>query len=392
MRGGRGAGPRMVRLLASLILLLLHPHNAPTLWVDATVEPTHVELLVCVRADHAGVWLEGGLPPEDLIDDITEDERRAAEGALTDYFARHNLVRIDGERVAPLARGVGVPEDDQGREMIGFVAFRLVYRCDGWPQRLQIEWEDFEAANFQGEPVIPGTLRVGPQWETMAFSPEGPKFAWAYPESGLPEKPPIESLPAPPSLLWIAHALVGLAALGGAAGLLRASAGPAAWILLAALVGGSALALPWEPAASPVITRPQARRVFEQLLTNVYRAFEAVTEEDGYDLLAYSVEPDLAQELYLDVREGLEMREQGGAIAEVGHVERRGGSVTFTGARAFDAEWRWRVYAHVTHWGHTHSRINEYRARFRVRAGDRGWRIAEFDLLDMERIPTEDDQ
>jgi len=374
----------------ALVLLLFHPHAAPTLWIDASVEPDRVELLVCIRADHADAWLQGGLPAADLVDFITKEEEQLAKEALERYFARHNTVKIEDRLVAPIALSVSTPEDADGREMIGFLAFRLLYRCEGWPKKVQILWEDFEAANFQNEPVIPGTLRIGPQYESMAFTPESPKFTWAYPESGLPQRAALTPIAAPRSYPWAAHAVLALAALCGVIGLLRAGAGAASWVLLVLILAGSAVALPWDPRENPAITKPQARAVFEQLLANVYRAFEAITEEESYDLLAYSVEPALTQKLYLDIRKGLEMREQGGAVAEVGNIERRGGTIEFTGARAFHVDWRWRVYAHVTHWGHTHARVNEYVAKFDVRAGPSGWRISAFQLMDMQRIPTEE--
>ena len=382
-------------LSLALILLLFHPHSAPTLWLNATIEPGTLELVICVRADHADAWVQGGLPAADLVDFITTEENMLACDALTEYFGRHNKIFIDGVQSKPIAQRVTTPEDADGREMIDFLAFHLLYRFDGdWPRKVQFIWEDFEAANFMGETLIPGTIRIGPQIESMSFSPEEPKFTWIYPETGLPVKEGVAAVPAPtaPGVPWAAHALIALAALGGAIGLGRAGAGVATWALLLLLIGGSAFALPWKPSEKPVITEPQARVVFETLLGNVYRAFEAVTEEDSYDLLALSVEPDLTQKLYLEVQQGLEMRNQGGAIAEVGSVERRGGTIEFTGARAFRVKWRWRVFAHITHWGHTHTRVNEYVANFVVRAGGRGWRIAKYEVLDMQRIPTEEDE
>jgi hypothetical protein len=379
-------------LLIALVLLLFHPHSAPTLWIDATVAPGEVELLICVRADHAEPWVQGGLPAADLVDFITTEEHAIALEALNRYFGRHNGVFINDKRVQPRARRVSTPEDAEGREMIDYLAFELSYPCDGWPSKVQIVWEDFEAANFQNEPLVPGTLRVGPQIESMAFSPEEPKFTWAYPKTGLPTRDAIVAIEAPRNAPWAAHVLIGAAALGGLIGLLRAGAGMGSWVLLLLLIGGSAFALPWDPRENPVITKTQARVVFETLLDNVYRAFEAITEDESYDLLAYSLEPELTQKLYLEIRQGLEMREQGGAIAEVGNIERRGGAIEFTGAREFTVRWRWRVFAHITHWGHTHSRINEYLANFLVRADAKSWRIADYEVLDLQRIPTEDEE
>ena len=48
------------------------------------------------------------------------------------------------------------------------------------------------------------------------------------------------------------------------------------------------------------------------------------------------------------------------------------------------------MYAHVTHWGHTHSRLNEYLANFLVRADGSSWKIADYELLESQRIEIEE--
>jgi hypothetical protein len=384
----------VIHLTIVTLLLLAHPHAAPTLWFDATITEDDVEMVICVRADHAEPWIFEAMAPSELVDMITEEENELACAAIQKYFSKHNPVFINGKRVMPIARAVETPEDGEGNKLIDFLAFRISYPCDGWPKLVRFEWEDYEGASLQNEPVVPATLRIGPQVELMAFSVEEPVFTWAQPESGLPTQRAIESMPAPPAhnVPWIAHGIVAFAFLFGTAGLVRVGGSAGAWLAVLVLTAGSAAALPWKPNEQPVLTKMQARVVFETLLTNVYGAFEAYTEEDEYDLLALSVEHSLLDEIYIDVRKGLIMRTQGGAVAQVGNIERRSSEIEFTGAREFRVKWRWRVYAHITHWAHTHSRINEYLADFKVRATDDGWRISEYEVLNLTRIPVPEDQ
>lgn len=351
-------------------------------------------MTICIRADYAEPWIADALPIEDLVDAVTEEESKLACAAIQKHFSKRNPVFIDGKQVMPVARSIETPEDGEGNKLIAYLAFRIAYPCDGWPEIVRFEWQDFDGAVFQKEPLVPATLRIGPQIELMAFSAEEPVFTWARPEDGLPTRQGIESIAAPDAATvpWIAHGILGLGVLFGGFGLIRVRAGAGAWLAVAILTASSAWALPWKPDQRPVLTHMQARVVFETLLGNVYGAFEAITEEDEYELLALSVEDSLLDELYLDVRRGLIMRTQGGAIAQVGNLERRSSEIEFTGQREFHVKWRWRVYAHITHWAHTHSRINEYLAEFKVRATDEGWRISEFEVLDLTRIPVPADE
>ena len=391
---------RALRLLLILGLIATnvvpHPADEATLWVDLRVTPRNVEMVVGIRADYAGPWLHGVMTPGDLIDDITPEEASRARDALTAHFSKFNAILIDDKRVKPLCVRVETPEDARGRMLIDYLAFRLVYPCEGWPRKVSIVWDDFEGANFMDEQTIPGTFSAGPQVEALALGPETPKWTWAYPEVGLPNQDAIETIAAHERRIpvpWPAHAVLLLAGLFGLGGLVRTRATGGAWLLVLLLLGGSAAALPWKAQELPPrITAPQARIVFETLHENIYRAFEAVTESDIYDLLALGVEPALVDRLYLQIRAGLEMRDQGGAIAEVGNVERRGSRIEFTGPGEFRVRWRWRVYAHVTHWGHTHARINEYLANFVVRARGSQWRIADYEMLEATRIPGLDEE
>jgi hypothetical protein len=54
--------------------------------------------------------------------------------------------------------------------------------------------------------------------------------------------------------------------------------------------------------------------------------------------------------------------------------------------QVFDYICRWNVEGVVEHWGHVHTQVNQYQARFEVAAlPERGWRIIDMEILDESR-------
>ena len=100
-----------------------------------------------------------------------------------------------------------------------------------------------------------------------------------------------------------------------------------------------------------------------------------------YDALAKSVDGPLLSELYLQVRRGLEMQEQGGAVSRVREVKIVSGqkeparSAAMSDPRSFGYRCRWTVAGTVEHWGHVHARTNEYEARFTIEPRANAWKI-----------------
>jgi hypothetical protein len=140
----------------------------------------------------------------------------------------------------------------------------------------------------------------------------------------------------------------------------------------------------WDnPGAAPfpavmVISASEKSReiVAESLLRNIYRAFDYYSESDIYDALARSVQGDLLTELYLKIRQGLIMQEQGGAVARVQEVkvvksESRKEAV----GNGFGEHMTWQVEGTVEHWGHIHTRVNEYSADFLIQHSEGSWKI-----------------
>ena len=53
---------------------------------------------------------------------------------------------------------------------------------------------------------------------------------------------------------------------------------------------------------------------------------------------------------------------------------------------SFEAVWSWHVVGRVTHWGHTHRRRNELKARFQVAFEKGTWKIRDMEVLEHRRV------
>ena len=92
----------------------------------------------------------------------------------------------------------------------------------------------------------------------------------------------------------------------------------------------------------------------------------------------------------LQIKEGLRMEEQGGAIARVTSSVIKEKSVQdrmFTQGQArFLYHCTWNVAGTVEHWGHVHTRENQYAALFTVAGVDNAWKITDLDVESENRI------
>jgi hypothetical protein len=173
--------------------------------------------------------------------------------------------------------------------------------------------------------------------------------------------------------------------------------------LVLLLIGGAVAAWPyarWQLpsplAGTPQLPDEQAAATLAALHKNLYRAFDYRDEHQVYDALAKSVDGPLLRDLYLEIRRGLVMQEQGGAVSRIREVrivdnrpvppDRTTGA---TDERAFAYLCRWTVTGTVEHWGHIHARTNEYQAHLTVEPRDNAWKITSLDLQDERRVSFE---
>jgi len=130
----------------------------------------------------------------------------------------------------------------------------------------------------------------------------------------------------------------------------------------------------------------KAAGIVKDLLHNVYRAFDFRDESAIYDILERSVTGELLTQTYLETRRGLELANQGGARAKVKNIEMTEvGTVRKEGA-GFSVRTVWNVSGSVGHWGHVHTRTNQYEAELTVEPVEGSWKITSLDLLQEQRL------
>jgi hypothetical protein len=112
-----------------------------------------------------------------------------------------------------------------------------------------------------------------------------------------------------------------------------------------------------------------------------------VTRGAIYDALARSADGDVLTNVYLQTRQSLELKNQGGARAKVQEIEMLATEQSgLEGEAGFVATCSWKVSGSVLHWGHVHRRANQYYARFAVKAVDGMWKISDLEPLEETRI------
>ena len=142
------------------------------------------------------------------------------------------------------------------------------------------------------------------------------------------------------------------------------------------------------------MTDAAADAVFAALHANLYASFRYRSESDVYDALAFSISGDVLQATYLKIIEGLKMEEQGGAVARVRKVEiLHGARSELTGqpranglSAGFEYRCRWNVSGTVEHWGHLHTRTNQFEADFCVESVGGNWKVTDIDIVDNQRV------
>ena len=137
-------------------------------------------------------------------------------------------------------------------------------------------------------------------------------------------------------------------------------------------------------------TVSEAEQISISLLRNVYLAFDFNEEKETYAALAGAVDGALLRSLYLQIRRSLLMAEQGGSRSRVLAVQPVSGSLNGESSRIqFQMDFKWRVSGEVEHWGHIHTRENEYLGRLSVKDVDGFWKLDAVKFLSQKRVRFE---
>ncbi len=277
-------------------------------------------------------------------DVLTVREQAAASRRIEAFFRSRNPVKIDGLRVRPVLSRLsffGLDINDfamnaKPRQVNVYQAragIILSYSTKGWPESFEMVWETFSRyASFLRSVILVGEDEP----EIHMFVEDDATFHWkADPKrhaAAAPLKPVSESL------------------------------------------------------KRDVISEKEATSIASALIKNVYRAFDYKADGDIYDALEQSVSGDLLRKLYLQIKRSLVVAEQGGAKARVKKVSVSEVEVLSQSTGKFTIDATWRVSGTVEHWGHIHTRENEYRAQLTVMTTAKGWKIEALQFRGQKRI------
>ncbi len=307
-------------------------YSATYTFVYIQNEVVRVELLMPL------LTLETWQPvPRTNADFIAVDEQQAARGTLEKFLTAQNKLRIDGVAVKPKLERLdfyGIDFKDfamraEPRRLSAWTArvgAILTYSTKGAPGHVELQWTLFNRAM----PAASAVIFAYEQGARFLFSPATPVFTWNNPGA-----PPL-------------------------------------------------------PAVNAISTGEKSREaVTESLLRNVYRAFDYHDDSDIYDALARSVNGDLLADLYLKIKQGLILQEQGGAVARVQAVKVISAGPAVSRSRdGFAERVTWQVEGTVEHWGHIHTRVNEYAADFEIEPVAGNWKITGLNVSRQNQVKS----
>jgi len=306
------------------------------------------EAFIYVQNDEVRVEILAPLPtletweavPRRNKDLLEIAEQSAARARLEALFTVHNELKIDGVTVKPkLDRldfyGIDFqdlaarPEARRLAAATARVGAIVTYSTKGAPRHVELKWTLLN----EKAPAVPAVVFVYGKGSRFSFTRERRTFAWDSP--GAVPLPKIDSVPA----------------------------------------GQSA----FDDASRAALA--------ETLLRNIYRGFDYRNESDIYDALAQSVAGDLLTDLYLKIKHGLIVQEQGGAVARVQEVKvTRSEPVAGKAENGFMERVTWQVAGTIEHWGHVHTRVNEYAAELGITSRGGTWKIASMRVVRQSQV------
>lgn len=365
------------------------------------VEPYEVRKEIIIRPMDVQHWLDLGLDKDGVIPAERQEELKRQ---IAEFLAGKNSVMVDGQEVqGQLDRihfiyrslrttGIIEPPVDlpTASATLGVI---FVYPIAEMPKQVSMNWELF-TPRISSIPAVASDEAGGLPGE---ITPENPTLVW---KNYLTTPPNTElsgvAPPPAPSTLSIPLLSIGC----GVAVVILLHLAWRQWrarrVVLRIVVFSSVatmalgfISFPYarfhftDPFANqPTLTTQETNKVLETLLLNVYRSFESHDEKLIYDRLAQSISGDLLADVYLQTRESMEVKNQGGLRISVKQVEVKEIEPPEPLDSKLAYRCRWNVSGWIGHWGHVHARENEHFALITIADRDGQWKITAMEMLD----------
>ncbi len=361
------------------------------------IEPYEVRTEIIARPLDLQRWIDLGL---EGLETIPVDMQYELKQKVAAFLAEHQNLTVDGQPVQPeldrvnflrrtlrTSSVIDPPEElDIYSATLGVI---FVHPTDGLPQEASLTWDLFDERIQK----VPGaaTDEAGP---LRFFLVPDDNVLWWKNFLKNPTVPTLVDIAPPPSLglrvLGWSSWLLAILLVGTIVMMVRSfvrqrtvprTAILVSIVLLLATGAAFAATLPSR------MTDEKAEEMVAGLLHNIYRAFDFRGEENIYDVLDRRVSGDLLTEIYLETRRGLELASQGGARAKVKEIEMlEVESRPLEGRQGIAAHTRWNVSGSVGHWGHVHTRTNQYEAELTIEPVDGVWKLTNLTILQEERL------
>jgi len=395
---------------------LLGVTNFGAVYLWAYVEQRHMRVEVLVPLNVLATLFE--LESQDP-DFLQADELNAAEERIRRYFSSGNPVRINDQVIEPVIQRIDFFPADQRdfalRRQVeristanGRVGVMMLYPYREVPREITLAWDKFSYALNS----VQAYLFFGQEVQAQVFSRQLADNRLRWQNRGEVREPAavvaravaVSDLKTAPrfgvSPLWLGVGgglcfLIGVGAAWHRGALVAVARGSLVGLVAVGLVW---LVSPlWIKATPPLVASDAGDAIARQVLTNVYRAFDFVQEEEIYSALGQSATGGKLRELYLQMLRDLEVEEQGGAVSRIESVEivavdavdqayagrtnlNLRSPVSASAGAIFQRRIRWNLSGLIEHWGHSHQRTNQYQAVATI-ADDAGqWKLVELNI------------
>ena len=391
----------MVLLCLGLSMLAARAHQIQGANLQLVAELQEDLLVYEVNAETSLV------PPvaEVLFDDPLPTLEECRE-AIERYFREHCPVVVDGITVAPILDQVdfeAMENQVNMGEVSNFVMSYIIlhYPLKAMPKSIDMRWNLFlpdrvkELVPQEPDPTghdpqtVDAVFYTDGELDLIKFTPTEPQFIWHTPKPILSvdaaNRLQVAQAVLPERFLRMAWPIAGVLAFMGVIVFFSQGRRLRVWQggllacgLTGVLVAQDSLKISLG-VDKPELSGAEVLALFEDLHRNIYRAFDYDSDEEIYDTLAQSVTGGLLDQVYGEVYKSLVMKEEGGAVCRVRQVDYQKcvlaeGLALDGGGYGIDCQWQ--VSGLVSHWEHTHERLNGYEARYELRPDVDGvWRI-----------------
>lgn len=374
----------------------LKRHHQSSLMSFLYIDPYEVRHEVLVRVKDLEEWIDLGYEWDDTI---LIEEQDALKEKISQFLKSRNLVSIDGARGDPIIDKVNfvkwslagiqiqeVKEDmDYSSAVIGII---FAYPHEGIAKHVRIDWDMF-SDQIQSIPNV-ATDPAGPM--PGMINTEDKELVWInyLKKYKLPTITEAEVSYAKIPIVYLVGILVLIIGLirvfrSERKGLKIATVASLTVLLFASgIFIKKSITLPFLQQTS--FSKPEASKLVDHLLKNTYRAFDFRKESDIYDKLAISNEEGLLADLYIQTKKSMVMEQQGGIQVKVKEVEILEVEEVSSNDEGLSVKCKWKVSGDIGHWGHIHSRVNQYEAILHLKPIEGVWKFNKLDIIEEVRL------